>query len=231
MNEKKFTKVDNEFLKKYSSLGITPQEAMLVVHLLMFRWDDRNPYPSIQLLADMMGRSKSYVRKLTSSLEGKGFLDRVNRPHPMKGNDSNEYDLTPLIKVIDGHSVSVGVVTGGVGDGHRRSVGWSLGEWGDGHSVSAEKDEDEKDEDEKYSKKKTKGKKMRDQDETLNKTNSISNGAKRQEENQIYQGKLPEGLKPITPDSVCSPDSSPSPLGRGEAATPQATKLCRSVSS
>ena len=74
VNEKKFTKVDNEFLKKYSSLGITPQEAMLVVHLLMFRWDDRNPYPSIQLLADMMGRSKSYVRKLTSSLEGKGFL-------------------------------------------------------------------------------------------------------------------------------------------------------------
>lgn len=92
-----FTKVPNCFLSNYSKLepAMTGDEALLVVHLLRYKWDGRHPYPSNGTLAGEIGISERTVRRLTASLEKKGYLRRVYR-----NNSSNEFDLEPLLEIL-----------------------------------------------------------------------------------------------------------------------------------
>ena len=69
--------------------------AMLVVHLMEFKWDDKNPYPSYKTLALRMGVSDKRVRRLAQSLEQKGYLKRK-----MRMAMTNEFDLNPLFDVL-----------------------------------------------------------------------------------------------------------------------------------
>lgn len=93
-----FTPVASVFLSNYSKLTppLTVVEAMLVIHLMSFKWSHRAPWPSLTTLAKLLGCSDRYVRKLCSSLEGVGYLKRSRN-----GRRTNEFDLSGLFAALE----------------------------------------------------------------------------------------------------------------------------------
>ena len=91
-----FTPVPQVLLKHYTDLNITSMEAMLVVHLLSYKWDEQLPFPSMTTLAGRMGCSPRYVRKLCESLESVGYLKRNGRI-----GMSNQFDLSGLFARLE----------------------------------------------------------------------------------------------------------------------------------
>ncbi len=73
-------------------------EALFVIHLMWYKWDDAPPYPSLNTLARRIGITSIYARKLARSLEEKGFLKRLPRV-----GSTNAYDLTQLFKKLAAH--------------------------------------------------------------------------------------------------------------------------------
>ena len=95
--EEGFTPVSTFFLDNYAALGMTSAEVVLVLHLIRFKWDHRNPYPSFEVLAGRSGIGYNGVRAQARSLEAKGFLKRVRRRGYV------EFDLTPLFRKFEAY--------------------------------------------------------------------------------------------------------------------------------
>lgn len=94
-----FTMVSNLFLSEYAGLGLSPREAMLVVHLMTFKWDDTMPFPSRETLAALSGCGLRAVDRAMKKLEPR-FLRRVQVP-----GRSTHYDLGPLFAELKAISV------------------------------------------------------------------------------------------------------------------------------
>ena len=95
--------VPSVFLRHYSRLkpySLTRGEALFVLHLMEFKWDQDAPFPSYETLARRMGVSTKMVRRYAQALDAKGYLDRVVRT-----GDTNRFDLRPLfdklLKVVE----------------------------------------------------------------------------------------------------------------------------------
>src|SRR6266446_3271164 len=71
-----FTPIVQSFLDNYSALQISSAEAMLIVQLMSFKWDEGAPFPAMGLLASRMRCSERYVRKLCTRLESFRYLER-----------------------------------------------------------------------------------------------------------------------------------------------------------
>ncbi len=91
-----FTAVAGAFLENYAKLNITPSEAMLLIHLVSFKWTKEAPFPSVSRLAKLMGCSERNVRKLCHSLESVGLIKRVGRE-----GTSNRFDLSGLYEKLE----------------------------------------------------------------------------------------------------------------------------------
>ena len=90
--------VPSAFLQYYSRLkpnSLTHGEALFVLHLMEFKWDEDAPFPSYGTLARRMGISTKMARRYAQALERKGFLRRVVRT----GN-TNRFDLEPLFNKL-----------------------------------------------------------------------------------------------------------------------------------
>lgn len=88
------------FLERHASLkpyALNPAEALFVICLMAHKWDERAPYPSYRRLAQWMGKTPSYMRKIARQLEIKGMLQRRARI-----GATNEFDLSPLFSKIVG---------------------------------------------------------------------------------------------------------------------------------
>ena len=86
--------VPTAFLRHYSRLKphpLTRGEALFVLHLMEFKWDQAAPFPSYETLAERMGISTKMARRYARALEQKGCLHRIIRV----GN-TNRFDLEPL---------------------------------------------------------------------------------------------------------------------------------------
>jgi DNA-binding transcriptional regulator YhcF (GntR family) len=94
--KKGFTPIATVFLENYGKLGIAPAEAMLIIQLFSFKWTAESPFPSVTRLATLMNCSTRYVRKMCESLEGKGYINRVERE-----GTSNSYDLSGLLRRLE----------------------------------------------------------------------------------------------------------------------------------
>ena len=68
---------------------------MFVLHLMEFKWDSKDPYPSYKVLAQRMGVSDKLVRRHARSLEEKKYLKRKQRLAT-----TNLFDLTPLFDAL-----------------------------------------------------------------------------------------------------------------------------------
>jgi Helix-turn-helix domain len=95
-----FTAVPNLVLDHYGTLGITSAEMMFVIHIWQYWWTEKNPYPSLQAIADRMATSRRQVRRYTESLKEKGLLRVNERRQPGLGQVSSEYDFAPLIEQV-----------------------------------------------------------------------------------------------------------------------------------
>ena len=91
-----WTPVSDFFLRNYHRIGITSNEAMLVVHLMTHKWDAHSPYPGFTSLAKRMGIGATQVRNHARSLEAKGCLHRVIRT-----GTTNRFVLTPLFMKLE----------------------------------------------------------------------------------------------------------------------------------
>lgn len=91
-----FTPISIVFLDSYALLDITNNEAMFIVHLMRFKWNDKMPFPGLNKIAEKMNVSHISVRKYARDLETKGFLIRK-----MRKGLTTRYDLTPLFKALE----------------------------------------------------------------------------------------------------------------------------------
>jgi hypothetical protein len=74
-----WTPVSNYFLANYHRLRITPTEAMVLIHLISFKWDSAAPFPALATIGKRMGLTSTSVRSHLRSLERKGYLTREMR--------------------------------------------------------------------------------------------------------------------------------------------------------
>ncbi len=95
-----FTAIPNLVLDHYADLGITPGEMLFTIHVWQYWWSEKNPYPSLQGVADKMNASRRQVRRYAEGLKDKGLLKVNERRLPGVGQITSEYDFSPLIRAI-----------------------------------------------------------------------------------------------------------------------------------
>jgi hypothetical protein len=96
--KKGWAPIAHSFLDLYTKLKtpLTTTEAMVVIQLMRFKWDDRHPFPSLKRLGRMMGLGSTSIRNYIRSLEEKGYLNRIYR-----SGFSNAFDLRPLFEALE----------------------------------------------------------------------------------------------------------------------------------
>lgn len=86
------------FLRAYAHLKpfcLTHGEAMFVIHVMQYKWDENAPFPSYPTIAKQMGVSPKSAQRYAASLEQKKFLKREART-----GATNRFDLTPLFDAL-----------------------------------------------------------------------------------------------------------------------------------
>ena len=95
---KGYVAVPTLFLRHYANLkpySLTSGEALFVLHLMEFKWDEKAPFPGYKTLAERMGVSDKMARRHAKSLEEKKYLKRKVRV-----GRTNRFDLTPLFDAL-----------------------------------------------------------------------------------------------------------------------------------
>jgi hypothetical protein len=89
--------VPTKFLRYYTALNppLSSGEALFVLQLMTFKWDDAAPFPSYGRIAKTMGVTDKMARRYAQSLQKKGYLTRqYQRRAP------NKFDLTQLFDAL-----------------------------------------------------------------------------------------------------------------------------------
>jgi MarR-like DNA-binding transcriptional regulator SgrR of sgrS sRNA len=90
--------VPTSFLGHYAHLEpnrLTSGEALFVLHLMEFKWDEDAPFPGYATLAQRMGISVKMARRHAQTLEAKKYLTRKIRV-----GRTNRFDLSPLFDAL-----------------------------------------------------------------------------------------------------------------------------------
>lgn len=93
---KGYTIVSRKFLQGYRQLGITFEEAMLIIHLMDYTFSNSTPFPKIATIANHTGKSDKTIRRQIRSLRAKGYL----RTRVRYGR-SNAYDFSALLEILE----------------------------------------------------------------------------------------------------------------------------------
>ena len=94
--EEGFVGVPAAFLRYYSHLQLSHSEAMFVLQLMSFKWNENAPFPSYKTLAQRMDITPEMARRHAKSLEDKKLLTRLKR-----NGQSNAFDLRPLTEAME----------------------------------------------------------------------------------------------------------------------------------
>ena len=95
-----FAPIANVFLDNYTLMGMTNMEALVVIHLMRYKWDKNHPFPSYGTLSEKVGLHHRRLRQIVKDLETKGFLKRIERRKPLH-SQTNLFDLTPLFDSLE----------------------------------------------------------------------------------------------------------------------------------
>ncbi len=90
--------ISHFFLENYHRLkpyDLTHNEAMFVVHLFRYKWDENAPYPGYKTIAKHMGISDKSARRYAQSLEQKGYLHRE-----MRKGETNKFHLKNMLDAL-----------------------------------------------------------------------------------------------------------------------------------
>src|SRR5262245_55042958 len=93
-----FIPVARSFLRHYQCLGITPGQAMFIIHLVDFKRGSAALYPRYATVGRYMGISPKMVRVHAHRLEKAGLLNRDRKSGP-----TTQFDLTPLFSQLEAH--------------------------------------------------------------------------------------------------------------------------------
>ena len=95
--------ISHYFLENYHRLkphegasGLNSTEAMLLIHLINFKWDSKSPHPSVTTLAERLGISPRQTRNIIKRLEDLGFLKRRLR----RKGATNAFDMDGLFQKL-----------------------------------------------------------------------------------------------------------------------------------
>jgi predicted transcriptional regulator len=95
-----YTKVPHMFFALQAELGLTCQQAMVLLHLMDHWWHTSSglPWPSKKTLATRLnGMTERNVQRILTELENESLIERQARYYESGGQKSNAYDLTGLI--------------------------------------------------------------------------------------------------------------------------------------
>ncbi len=99
-----FCGVSSYFLANYHRLaaapgqpGLNSTEAVLIIQLHDFKWDDRHPFPTVGTLAARLGVTPRHVRDTMKALQERGYLLRI----PGARGGANRYDLGGLYQALE----------------------------------------------------------------------------------------------------------------------------------
>ncbi len=95
-----YVPVLRSFLQNYATMypPITTPEAMLVLHLMSYKWSVEAPFPAYKTLARLMGCSPKMVRRHAKALESVGYLRREKRV-----GQTNLFHLGGLFHALEQH--------------------------------------------------------------------------------------------------------------------------------
>jgi len=93
-----YTMLPAVLIRAQHRLGLSPEEFNALLHLVYHWWEPaHNPYPAKATIAARMDKSPKTVQRYLKALEDAGFIRRIERFEPAKGQTSNEYDLSGLV--------------------------------------------------------------------------------------------------------------------------------------
>lgn len=101
IEEHGYTSLPTLLLYKRTVLNISVSEVYIILCIESFRWDKRNPWPSMSSIAKRAQCSARTARGHISSLEKKGHIRRHYRT-----GTSSSYSLEPLVSKLDQMAIS-----------------------------------------------------------------------------------------------------------------------------
>ena len=103
-----YTALPNAILLRQQALGLDSIDLNIILQIASYWWSrEKLPFPSKQRIAKAIGIDKSTVRKRLAALEHGKLIRRIHRPGAYGGNDSNAYDLDPLIKAATPYALEM----------------------------------------------------------------------------------------------------------------------------
>ncbi len=104
-----YTVIPNAILLRQRALGLDSVDLNILLQIASHWWSrDKLPFPSKERIAKAIGvKNKSTVRKRLAALEKGQLIRRVSRPGRHGGNDTNAYDLSPLIKAATPYALEI----------------------------------------------------------------------------------------------------------------------------
>ena len=77
--------------------GLNSSEVLFLIHLLDFKWREKDPFPTMGTLATRMSMSTRGVRDIAKRLEDLKLIKRIKAPH----GGPNRYRLTQLFEKLE----------------------------------------------------------------------------------------------------------------------------------
>jgi DNA-binding MarR family transcriptional regulator len=96
-----WTGIPNILIENQQRIGLNPIQLNILIILLKHWWEHSNhPFPSKKKIAEITGRDKSTIQRNIRDMEKRNLIERVRRDRASGGQDTNRYDLTPLVEVL-----------------------------------------------------------------------------------------------------------------------------------
>lgn len=96
-----YSTIPSLVFRAQARLGLSPVQLALLLHLADYWWKRAQmPFPSKATLSERMNLGPRQIQRYLTELENAGFIERVERYAGHKGQQSNEYNLTGLVKKL-----------------------------------------------------------------------------------------------------------------------------------
>lgn len=97
-----FTAVPNSLIRAQVGLGLTPNDIVVVLNILVHWWSsDRLPFPRTSVIAKRTGLSQRTVQRSLKTLRKKGLVVRIRG-----ANQPSRFDLDGLITALSWHAIN-----------------------------------------------------------------------------------------------------------------------------
>src|SRR5215211_4499656 len=100
--EEGFTVLPNILLRHQATLKLTSPEFNFIAQIWYHWWSEKDAYPALTTVSKRMGvKDVGTLRRISKSLQKKGYLLVKDRVSPVRGQLSSEYDFSPLINLLE----------------------------------------------------------------------------------------------------------------------------------